>query len=536
MSNKSSSTDTEPIPVQELRASIDSALSSGDAESAFRIAKVLSHRPHLGVWEEAAIGRAALAKDQYDLAIKWLSKAHESLPQEIIILRSLAESYAVKKLWDAAALALGKAINLQPGLAELYKLQGIYWSNCGRYEEAEQSLYRGLSLDPNNPSFLTLLGELCLAQDKLPDAIKYFNRVLTKDPMNIPAISNLALAYEREGDLRLTLDMLGSLIQIEPSHANIYRRGQVLLTMGRFREGWLDYARRLQSGDYQSWQFALNIPYWSGEDLSDKHLLVWTDQGLGDQILAVSLLGELVPRARKITLACDPRLISLFQRSWPELTVVSLAILRNAKKNLAPIQVQATISELGATLRPNYKSFSQPKAFLKSDKERSIELRRRLTKDEQRPLIGISWRSSNPLAGKQKSTSLCSDWAQVLKQSGMRFVALQYGAITEELKYVREALAVDIATIPEIDFERDVDGFASLVAAMDQVISVSNTAVHVAGGLGISTKALLPHTYGRPWYWFDKGDVALWYPNVSLYRSQGDWERTIGEVAESLLL
>jgi hypothetical protein len=154
--------------------------------------------------------------------------------------------------------------------------------------------------------------------------------------------------------------------------------------------------------------------------------------------------------------------------------------------------------------------------------------------EEGTALIGISWRSTNPLAGPEKSIALSPDWYPVLQQKGVRFVSLQYGDVTEELAEVQREAGIEILCDPSLDPTRDVDGFAALVAAMDLVISTSNTTVHVAGGMGIPTWILVPPAYGRPWYWFEKGETSPWYPGVRLLRSQGDWRALMTQAAENL--
>ena len=179
--------------------------------------------------------------------------------------------------------------------------------------------------------------------------------------------------------------------------------------------------------------------------------------------------------------------------------------------------------------------FPDTQPFLKPDPVRVARYREKLQGDDDNPLIGISWRSANPLAGPDKSTDLVLHWRPLLEQEGVRFICLQYGDVSDELEALQKQTGCEIVNDPTLDPTRDVDGFAALVASMDLVISTSNTTVHVAGGLGIPTWTLLPSAYGRPWYWFDRGGTAPWYPGVRLYRSNGDWTALIAQVAQELL-
>ena len=373
-----------------------------------------------------------------------------------------------------------------------------------------------------------------MASGDLNAAKLSFERAIESDPSHRSALSNLALLHEREGDLDAALRILEHLCTAYESDASFqHRRGQILLSMGRLADGWRDYARRLKSKAYKSWQYALQVPYWAGEDITGKHLVVWMDQGLGEQILTASLIPEMLKKTGAVTLACDPRLCPLFERSFPDVRVVSLEATRNKGEGLGQIDVQASISELGAYLRPELTSFPNPAPFLKPDMERVASFRKKLQDDESKPLVGLSWRSSNPLAGQEKSTDLIKQWSPILSCQGVRFVSLQYGETSQELYAALKETGAHIIK-PELQSTVDVDGFAAFTAAMDLVISISNTSVHVAGALGVPTWALLPHAYGRPWYWFAEGETSPWYDSVKLYRSGGDWSPIFERVAKHL--
>jgi hypothetical protein len=110
------------------------------------------------------------------------------------------------------------------------------------------------------------------------------------------------------------------------------------------------------------------------------------------------------------------------------------------------------------------------------------------------------------------------DLAPVLKMPGVTFVNLQYGDCTSELAAVKETLGVDIIHDPEVDQLSDMDTYFAQVAAMDHVVSTSNTAVHVAAAQNIPTSIILPFAKGLLWYWFAGRTDSPWYPSAKVYR------------------
>ena len=75
---------------------------------------------------------------------------------------------------------------------------------------------------------------------------------------------------------------------------------------------------------------------------------------------------------------------------------------------------------------------------------------------------------------------------------------------------------------------------AALISALDLVITVCSTVVHLAGALGRPTWVLAPHA--PAWRYLLAGREMPWYPSVVLYRqsSHGDWNGVLSTVASDL--
>jgi len=520
----------------ELRQQAEAALEAGDLRKAHELAERLGARTHLGPWEQFTLGRVALASGDAAGAVDRLELAIAERPGEGALLTEMANAYAARKRWRDAADTLVKALAQRTDVAELHERHATYLRNAGDSKAATAALERALILDPKSPTALTQKGEWRLADGDETAARIWFERAIGSDPGCPPALSNVALLEEKAGHLDAAISFLEQVTGTAQDLARArHRIGLLQLTQSRFAEGWRAYAARLKTKAYVSWQHLVQAPYWSGEDLTDKHLLVWTDQGLGEQILTAGFFPQLISKAEQLTVACDPRLVPLFERSFPTITVMSLNDLKENEAARTAIDIQATISELGGQLRGDEDQFPDPRAYISADPVRTEALRARL-KDAANdlPLIGISWRSANQLAGDEKSTSLSEQWGGMFSRSDVRFVCLQYGDTRDELMAVKQAFGAEILSVDELDMTRDFDGFVALTSAVDAVISTSNTTVHVAGALGLPVTAILPPAYGRPWYWFDRGDTSLWYPAVKLVRSTGDFRDAVNVAAKAL--
>jgi hypothetical protein len=191
-------------------------------------------------------------------------------------------------------------------------------------------------------------------------------------------------------------------------------------------------------------------------------------------------------------------------------------------------KAQISAADLGAALHlKSPADLPNPPRFWRADEARVSELRARYEeKAEGRKIIGIAWRSKAP-DGALRGPDL-SHWRALLREEYF-FVSLQYGDVRRDI----EASEASIFADEEINQLRDMEGFFAQVAAMDHVVSILNTTLHVAGALGKPALALVPPGRGLHWYWGFEGEACAWNPSVRLLRRALDasWEEQIENAA-----
>lgn len=171
---------------------------------------------------------------------------------------------------------------------------------------------------------------------------------------------------------------------------------------------------------------------------------------------------------------------------------------------------------------------------LQADADASAAYRGRLERlAGGRPCIGLSWRSGNATYGAQKSLALADLGGVLRARPDLFWVDLQYGDTAGE----RAAAGVELWRDPAIDPLQDLDAAASQFAALDLVITTSNTAAHLAGALGVPTWLLLPAPgFGLLWYWQLTRTDSPFYPAVRCFRQAqaGDWSGVLAALAAAL--
>ena len=431
------------------------------------------------------------------------------------------------RLTDAEA-AYRAALALTPNDAKLLERLGETLTDLHQLDDAEALLKRGEQLVPNGSDRITALGRIEELRGNLDNAVTLHTRALEIDPRNPSAYLNRGNAQRFSGDFEGALADYDQALVCRPgmpaANAN---RALTFLTLGRLSEGWPLYQARIRAlhgaADLSAGKS------WDGSSLVGKRLLVWNEYGLGDEILFASLFPELLKIAAHCTMVCAPRLVTLFQRSFPSAHIVPAG---------APIagefDFHLPLIDVAQTLRPSLESFSPHEGYLRADADLTATLQARYRTGGSLT-VGISWHSAAGPTGRFKSSDLMQ-WREVLTLPGVRFVSLQYGDHAADIARVNEALGCEIFVDPEVTPNGDLDPFAAQVAATDIVVSVSNTTVHVAGALGKPVLVLVPTGPGAHWYWLQKRTDSPWYPSARLYRAgRGElWTNVLGDIAEAL--
>ena len=152
----------------------------------------------------------------------------------------------------------------------------------------------------------------------------------------------------------------------------------------------------------------------------------------------------------------------------------------------------------------------------------SIEQKIKQLLPKGKKICGISWVSKNESIGQNKSMTL-EDMKDLLLLPNITFVDLQYTDTSEERAEFKNKYGVEILKLEEIDNFNDIDGLASLIDACDQVVSVSNTTVHIAGSIGKKTYLMLPQGKGRLWYWSKEKEQSIWYKSIQIIEQDSNW-------------
>ena len=504
-------------------------------------------------------------------AINAYYKVLEIAPKNADAYNNLGNILGLSGQLEEAVDTYRKALEINPDDIRTYNNLSLVFQKQGKLAEAIDTYYKILEIDPTDVGVCRSLGMLLTEQGKLEEAIEAYYKVLEIDSTDAGIYNNLGILLKEQGKFKEAIDAYCKALEIFPGYADAYNNlgnvlqlqgdfgdaavvykkaleinsqfseahknlGMLLLLTGELEHGWEKYEWRWKCHDFPSENRIFPQLLWDGTGLSDKSVLVWTEQGVGDEIMFANMLDTLSWMADKIITECEERLVPLFQRSFPKIQFFAREQKPKPMLLDRDIDYQVPIGSLAQWLRRNESQFPKKESYLSASSEKASQLRDKykgLTDD--RFLVGISWKSINHGIEKEKSTIL-ENWTPILSQPDCFFVNLQYGDIEQEIGEYYSSTGILIYTDQEINPLTNLDDFAAQISALDLVISISNTTVHISGALGKKVWTLLP--YVPDWRWMLKREDTPWYPTMKLFRQSqmNDWRDVFQRVSLALKL
>jgi len=440
-------------------------------------------------------GRHAEAIAQFETALA-------AAPNDTKVLFALGNTASQLGLAGPAEQFFRHVLALEPGRIEAIVNLANLLRAAGQPDAAIALLDPALAREPQSPELHVTLGSCWREKQDFQTAAFHYHAALTILPNYAPALSNLADMRADAGDRKEARTLYDAAIKADPGNPQARLNRAILhLLNGDLKEGWRDYAARTDvPGKVPVTEQRLAA--WTGGPLKRVRLLVRSEQGIGDQILFAGLIPDLAARAKSeggsVILECEPRLVSLFARSFPGVAVRPAVIksiggvpvadygwLKSAGGATAAI----LMGSLPKYLRPTLESFPKPHAFLVPDPDERA--RWRATFEGAKTIIGISWRSGKSGDGERSlQYAPLQDWAGFLRQTDATFVCAQYGAKDEEIAALEQMSGRKILVPENLDQKHELDRTCAMLSALDVLVGASTAVAWLAAGAGVRTLKL----------------------------------------------
>ena len=350
-------------------------------------------------------------------------------------------------------------------------------------------------------------------------AAEHFRIALAYSPDLAPAWLNLGNAMGNQGCHRAAIACYRTAHRLDPAAPQpLVNAGYAHLTLGEWREGWWHYEQRWQIPEFREKNGlpgAAPGKRWDGVARPGQTLLVFNEQGAGDVIQMARYAPDLIDTHMNIVFRVPVGLFRLIRRSFSGWITVTMDSDRvSAHDWHAPFM---SLPYLMGTNTPA--NIPWQSGYLDANNRAGDALR-----SLPRPRIGVAWAVSPHHSNDRNRSIPIELLAPLFEIPGTSWVSLQVGPKADEG-----------AVYPlHIAATRDYWETAGVITALDLVIAVDTSVIHLAGALGVPTLGLLATP--SDWRWLLDREDTPWYNSVRLIRQPrpGDWGPVVRDVRDYL--
>jgi tetratricopeptide (TPR) repeat protein len=490
------------------------------------IRKLLDITPSLA---EAWLGRSNILFEdrEYKEALIAAERAVALKPDLADVWHGLGNVLNELGRHDEALSAYDKALALNPHFAGAWHGRGNALNELRKYQDALVAYDKALVLVPELTQAWLGRGNVLNALKRSDEAFAAFDRALVLDPGLAEAWLGRGNVFTELKRLDVALASYDKAIALKPDFATAYfNRARGKLIVGRYKESWKDYEWRWEAARFPSKRPDLKVPEWQGEDISGRHLLVYSEQGLGDIIQFIRYLPLLAQRGCKLTFFTLDKLTRLFRQSIPSVNII------NTLDQLQPVDAKVALISLPYRFDTDLSSVPNIVPYLKAEAELETSWRTRI--DSHGFKIGIAWQG-NPIGTIDEGRSIpLKEFVRLSQIPGVRLISLQKHAGLDQLSEL--ANETKIETLGDA-FDNGADAFIDTAAVMtnlDLIITCDTSIAHLAGALGRSTWVALK--YVPDWRWMLDREDSPWYPTLRLFRQpqRDDWRSVFLNIEQIL--
>ncbi len=468
---------------------------------------------------------AALEKQDYKEAGKWLWPALDQFDDHPQLLFYSSHMYVQDEKYTAAYLVCKKSMDLTP-----------------------------------NGNTAANLGAICRRLNKKEEALKWLNAAVEYDSDNKHAWNNLAATFVNEGNPWPGIEAAKKALAIDPKFNKArWNMGLMKLEAGDYETGWDDYREGLVSGE--RWlrvygpdatsppvmlESRSELRRFEQQQKRKPRVVVWGEQGIGDEIMFSTILRDLAKEA-EIIFDCHPRLIGIMQDSYGDVIKEFYPTRKQEKtpwyKDAVPIDFKCSTGDLGRFYRRSRTAFQATTPFIKADEgltERystSLDEIARLQGKPDALKVGFAYTGGIIKTMRWYRSIDPMQLAPVLNHPNVMPISLQYEDEAATIQAFTDKFGKAYLSFPAVTHAFAYEHTAALVASLDVVITVCQSVAHLSAAMGKETYVLVPERcawrYGPP----DGTEEWFFYPFASVHLIRGldaenGWDRPLARVAE----
>lgn len=460
---------------------------------------------------------------QYKDAITLFKEGLLLNPDDIDAQLSCANILFKLNRFDEALNCFNAVIKMDGNHSEAIIGRGLTFVEVKQFESARADFEKVVQLNPNHKNGYINLGVALRNLDRYEEAFSANETALALDSKDVTTYNNHGLLLVDMRRFDAALDCYNQAIAIDPNHYETYWNKSLLhLLLGDYTQGWELYESRWKS-IFKNAHRHFPKPLWLGDaSLAGKTILIYAEQGLGDDIQFCRYIAEVEKLGAKVILDVHKPLLSLITTLEGDFTIIE------AGSSLPDFDYHCPLMSLPYAFKTQLDTIPANIPYLYADEQKAQAWHDKLG-NKTKLRVGLVWSGSIGHKNDHRR-SLSLQMLTPFLSLPVAFHALQKEIRQEDIQTLTKLNAINTHQVALNDFSDT----AALISQMDLVITVDTSVAHLAGAMGKDCWVLLPHSPDFRWL-LDRSD-SPWYPSITLFRQEtcNQWQSVIDTVKARL--
>jgi FkbM family methyltransferase len=428
-----------------------------------------------------------------------------------------------------AEAAYAEVLRQNPRNANAWCYVGILKYDQHKYDEAVPAYENAIRLSPAMPEAYNNLGNALRMQGRVEESLRAYDQAIMLRPVYPNAYMNKGAAYTWDGRVEQAVECFEKSIDQDEENSDAHKNlGVALLLLGEYERGGEEYEWRRKAENLID-EDSFTCPEWDGSDPKGKHILLQTEQGLGDCLQFIRYATVLKERGAKVSARVSKALLPLLQRfdGLEQLT----------SKSDPPPECDAWVPMLSVPFRQGefqLEDVPSEESYLTADPELIEQWKERLDAFPGMK-ISVAWQGNPNNATDEMRSFPLESFAPLDRIHGVTLINLQKGRGEAQIAQCGNQLTL-IQLGDDLDEEHGAFmDTAAVMKNLDLVITADTATGHLAAALGVPVWIVLPCI--PDWRWTREGDTTPWYPSARLFRQtkSGEWGDVFQNIANTLV-
>ncbi len=462
------------------------------------------------------------AKELYEDLLKTNS-------ENIAILQNYASLLSQIKEYKKAEDIFKKCLKIKPNDSLVLYNFGKFFQEQKIFNRAIELYNKSIKIDPKNSVSLYNLGNIYSSLKEFGKSIEYFKKATDINPKNYYAYNNLGFSYKYKGNFNLAQKYYKKAIETNPNFVEAHvNYSTILLSLKKFDDGFKEYEWRKKSklfSDYLNYKnLKIKSPIWRGENLDNKKILIFSEQGIGDLFQFSRYLYELKEEFRcGVIFRIKHNLSHMFEKNG------QIKILTE-KEKIPEHHFHNHLMSLPGIYYKKNKSFPKNKNFINLDKK-NLDKWTKYFSSFKGLKVGIN--AGSTVIGQLQRMIPLNEFRILTELKHINFFIIQKDFNKEKMKYLNNNSNVHL--FEKLDEEcKPFEDTVSIIKNLDLIITADTSVAHVSATLKKKTWVALPLICD--WRWFHDDKKSVWYNNVKLFRQKknGNWNDIFQKIKQDI--